>query len=226
MSQILVLTAVDVEACGLARHLGLSSVAGSNWPHYRGGVLEVACVGPHAAKLTERAPACHPPTLVVSAGTCGALAPDLAVGVLIVPEVVIALDGGRLATASVLSLARAATLLTVGDVVHTASEKAKLWIETGAVAVDTESSVLLEWAGTLGVPAVVVRAVSDTATSDVPRDLSALVEPGGRVNRGQALRAMLTRPAAVADAIALGRATSVALKTVAAALGRVARSGR
>ena len=83
--------------------------------------------------------------------------------------------------------------------------------------------MLLEWARTLGVSAAVVRAVSDTATSDVPRDLSALVEPGGRVNRGQALRAMLTRPAALADAIALGRGTAVALKTVAAALGRVAR---
>jgi hypothetical protein len=38
------------------------------------------------------------------------------------------------------------------------------------------------------------------------------------------LRAMLSRPAALADAIALGRGTAAALKTVAAALGRVARS--
>jgi hypothetical protein len=34
---------------------------------------------------------------------------------------------------------------------------------------------------------------------------------------------MLARPRAVADAIALGRGTGVALKVVAAALGRVAR---
>jgi len=38
------------------------------------------------------------------------------------------------------------------------------------------------------------------------------VEPGGRVNRGHALRAMLARPGAVADAIALGRGTGSELR--------------
>jgi hypothetical protein len=222
VSSILVLTAVDVEARGLARHLGLAAIATSPWSHYRGGLLEVACVGPRAARLAERA-AWRLPTLVVSAGACGALAPDLTVGSLIVPEAVVGPNGARFGTASLPSLARAGTLLTVADVVHTPDEKARLWIETGAIAVDTESSVILEWARTLGVPAAVVRGVSDAATSGVPRDLAALVEPGGRVSRGQALRAMLARPAALADAIALGRGTGVALRTVAAALGRVAR---
>lgn len=224
MSQILVLTAVDVEARGLARHLGLAAVAGGVWAHYRGGVLEVACVGPRAARLAERAAAWRRPDLVISAGACGALAPDLAVGALVIPEAVIAPDGTRLATAPLPPLARAGTLLTVGDIVHAANDKARLWMETGAVAVDMESSVLLEWARTLGVPGAVLRAVSDAAASSVPRDLAGVVEPGGRVNRGHALRAMLVRPAALADAIALGRGTGAALKTVAAALGRVARA--
>ena len=223
MSSILVLTAVDVEAGGLARHLGLAAVSISPWPHYRGGVLEVVCVGPRAARLAERA-TWRAPTLVISAGACGALAPDLAVGSLVVPEAVIGPHGARLAAAALSALARAGTLLTVADVVHTPSEKARLWIETGAVAVDTESSVILEWARTLGVPAAVIRGVSDGAASGVPRDLAAVVEPGGRVSRGQVLRAMFSRPAALADAIALGRGTGAALRTVAAALGRVARS--
>jgi adenosylhomocysteine nucleosidase len=223
VTSILVLTAVDVETRGLARHLGLAAVATSPWPHYRRGFLEVVCVGPRAARLAERG-AWRPPTLVVSAGACGALAPDLAVGSLVVPEAVIGPDRARLATAPVSPLARAGTLLTVADVVHTPSEKARLWIETGAVAVDTESFVLLEWARGLGIPAVVIRAVSDAATSGVPPDLAAIVEPGGRVNRSHALRAVLARPGALADAIALGRGTGVALRTVAAALGRVARA--
>jgi adenosylhomocysteine nucleosidase len=225
VSSILVLTAVDVEARGLARHLGLAAVATSRWPHYRGGVLEVACVGPRAARLAERA-TWRPPTLIVSAGACGALAPDLAVGSLVVPDVVIGPSGARLVTAPLGPLARSGTLLTTGDVVHTPGDKARLWIETGAVAVDTESSLLLEWARALAVPAAVVRAVSDAATSGVPPDLAALVGPGGRVSRGHALRAMLARPAALADAIALGRGTGAALKTVAGALARLARAGR
>jgi len=223
VKQVLVLTAVDLEARGLARHLGLAAVSGSEGSHYRGGVLEIACVGPRAARLAERASAWRPPSLVVSAGACGALAPDLAVGALIVPGAVIGPDGVRLATSAVSSLTRAGTLLTVADVVHTPEDKARLWIETGAVAVDMESSVLLEWARAAGVPGVVIRAVSDTAASGVPPDLAALVEPGGRVNRGHALRAMLARPGAVADAIALGRGTGTALRTVAAAIGRLAR---
>ena len=225
MSSILVLTAVEVEARGLARHLGLAPVPSSRWPHYRGGFLEVVCVGPRAARLAERA-TWRPPTLVVSAGACGALAPDLAAGGLVVPEVVIGPDGTRFSTASSMPLPRSGTLLTVSDVVHAPDAKARLWIETGAAAVDMESSVILEWASALGVPATVVRGVSDTAQSSVPRDLAALVEPGGRVSRGQALRAVLHRPAALADAIALGRGTAAALKTVAGALARLARAGR
>ena len=225
MSSILVLTAVDVEARGLARHLGLAAVATSPWPHYRAGLLEVVCVGPRAARLAERA-AWRAPTLVISAGACGALAPDLAVGRLVVPEAVIGPNGVRFVAASPSPLAGAGTLLTLADVVHTPREKARLWIETGAVAVDTESSVILEWARTLGVPAAVIRGVSDGATSGVPPDLAALVDRGGRVSRGDALRAVLARPAALADAIALGRGTGAALRTVAAALGRVAREGR
>jgi adenosylhomocysteine nucleosidase len=224
VSSILVLTAVDVEARGLARHLGLVGVPESPWPHYRGGVLEVVCVGPRAARLSERA-GWRVPTLVVSAGACGALAPDLAVGSLVIPEAVIAPSGARLAAASLSPLARAGTLLTLAEVVHTPSDKARLWIETGAVAVDTESSVVLEWARSLGVAAAVIRGVSDTAASGVPPDLAAVVEPGGRVRRSQAFRAMLSRPAALADAIALGRGTGAALKAVAHALGRAARRG-
>ena len=223
MSQILVLTAIDVEARGLARHLGLAAVSTSDWPHYRGGVLEVACVGLRAACLAERAAVWRRPTLVVSAGTCGGLAPDLATGALVVPEAVIGPEGARFVTAALPPLGRAGTLLTVADIVPTAGEKARLWIETGAVAVDMESAGLLEWARAMGVAAAVIRAVSDPATAGVPSDLAALVEPGGRVSRSQALRALLARPGALADAVALGRGTGAALKTVAAALGRVAR---
>jgi adenosylhomocysteine nucleosidase len=225
VSSILVLTAVEVEARGLARHLGLTAVTAGAWPHFRGGLLDVVCVGPRATRLAEPGD-WRPPSLVVSAGACGALAPDLGVGALVVPETVIGPDGVRRPAAPVPPLSRAGTLVTAGDVVHTAEDKARLWIETGALAVDMESAAILAWAAERGVPAAVVRAVSDPASAGVPRDLAALVGPGGRVNRGQALRAMLSRPAALADAISLGRGTGAALKTVAGALARLARAGR
>ncbi len=184
----------------------------------------MACVGLRAASLGARAARCHPPSLVIGAGACGALAPDLSVGDLIVPEAVVTTYGDRWPTAPLPAVRRAGVLLTVAETISTAEEKAKLWITTGALAVDMESASILAWARARGVAAAVVRAVSDHARAGVPPDLTALVESDGRVRTGAALRAMLARPSALADAITLGRGTSAALKAVAAALGRVARS--
>lgn len=224
MTHVLVLTAVDVEARGLARHLGLERVTTAGFPHFRAGVLEIACIGPRGSHLVERVRACAEPDLVVSAGACGALADGLRAGDLVVPEVVLTPAGARLSTASLTGLARRGALLCVADVVETAAAKARLWLETAALAVDMESAPILAWAAGRGVPAAVVRGVSDTAREAVAPEMAALVEPGGRVRTAQALRLALTRPARIADAVALGRGTAAALKSVATALAGLART--
>jgi adenosylhomocysteine nucleosidase len=222
VTRALVLTAVEVEARALARRLGLTRVG--DGPHYCGGALEVVCVGLGAARLAERVAGLDPASLVVSAGACGALAPHLGRGDLVVPETIIDSGGARYSTDDWPGLRRAGTLLTVAGVVETRAAKARLWLETGALAVDMESATVVTWARARGVPVVVIRAVADTASEAVPADLAALVEPGGRLRAGGAVRAALARPRALADAIALGRSTEAALRTVAAALGRIARS--
>ena len=222
MSRLLILTGVDVEARGLARHLALGRVADSGWPHYRAGALEVVCVGLRAAGLEERLAAARP-SLVISAGTCGALGPHLRRGDLVVPETVIGLDGSRAVTAPWPGLVRQGRLLSVTGLVDTPAAKARLWMETGALAADMESGPIVAWARTRGVAAAVVRGVSDTAGQGVPRDLAGLVDPGGRVRRAGAMRVALTRPRALADALVLGRGTAAALAAVARVLGELAR---
>jgi nucleoside phosphorylase len=223
---ILVLTAVDLEARALARDLGLVPSRATAWPHFRGGALEVACVGLRAGQLAARAEAFRPPALVISAGACGALAPGLVEGALVVPETVLASDGERFVPDVVPGLPRAGVLATVDDVADTAEAKARLWLETGAAAVDMESAVILRWARARGCRAAVVRGVSDTAEHGVPADLAALVSADGRVSAGRAARAILARPAALGRALALRRGTSAALRAVAAAVAGVARSQR
>lgn len=224
MTRILALTAVELEAARLARDLALAPVAGSPWAHFRSGALEVACVGLGASRLEERAARCATPALVISAGACGALSPDLREGQLVVPEAILLESGARYPTAPLTGYPRRGTLLTVGRVVESPSAKARLWVETGAVAVDMESAVILEWAQRRGVPAAVVRGVSDTASRAVPADLASVVEPDGRVRTMRAIGVALARPRALGDALALRRGTSAALAAVAAALGTLARS--
>jgi adenosylhomocysteine nucleosidase len=200
-------------------------VSASAWPHYRAGALEIVSVGLAASQLLPGRLAGRPaPSLVVSAGACGALAPDLRSGDLVVPEVVLGPGAARHLTDAAAGLGRRGALLSTGELVATPAAKARLWMETGALAVDMESARVVQWARAEGFPVAVVRAVADPAGAGVPADLAAVVEPGGRVRAGRALRAVLARPRAVADALALGRHTETALRAVAAALGRLARS--
>jgi adenosylhomocysteine nucleosidase len=222
--RLLVLTAVDVEARALARHLGLAPVCGST-SRFGGGSVEIAVVGLAAAHLDARLTSGPSPgTLVISAGACGALAPELAVGALVVPESVLTRDGRRLSTASVPGLARQGTLAGVDRVLEDAAAKSRLWLETGALAVDMESAAILDWAAARDLPAAVVRAVSDPAGRGVPADLARVVQDDGRVRPLRAVSAVLARPRALADAMALRAGAAAALKTVAAALGRLQRT--
>ena len=224
MTRVLALIAVDVEARGLARHLGLERVAGSTWPHFRGGVLEILCVGLRASQLAARAVALRPADLVISAGACGALAPGLRAGDLVVPDAIMDTGGRRFTAASLRGLPAAGTLLTVADVVETAAQKSRLWLETGARAIDMESAHVLAWAAERGLPGAVIRGVSDGATRGVPAALAASVSDDGRVRPLRAVTAALTRGAAFADLVELRAGTEAALKSVASALATLARS--
>lgn len=223
MTRVLVLTAVDVEARGLARHLGLARVRQSAWPHFAGGALEIACVGLRASQLTTRVSALRAFDLVVSAGACGALAPDLAAGDLVVPEIVVDAAGGRWPASPLPRLIAAGTLLTVTEVVETSAQKSRLWLETGARVVDMESAHILAWAAGRGVAGAVIRGVSDGAERGVPAALAASVADDGRVRPLRALTAVLARRGAFGELVELRAGSEAALKSVAGALALLAR---
>jgi adenosylhomocysteine nucleosidase len=155
---------------------------------------------------------------------CGALAPELAVGAIVVPEAVLGSDGRRRPTAAVGGLRRHGTLLTTDRVLETAAAKSRCWLQTGALAVDLESAAILDWATSHGWPGLVVRGVSDPAARGVPADLARVVHDDGHIRPMRAVSAMLSRPGAIADAVALRTGTTAALKTVAATLGTLSRT--
>jgi nucleoside phosphorylase len=161
---------------------------------------------------------------VISAGACGALAPELPEGALVVPEQVLDEDGGRVTLARLPALPARGALLTVARVLTSGADKSRLWMETGAVACDMESMPIVRWAVARGARAAVIRGVSDTAAHGVPADLAAVVSENGKVRTVAAVRAALARRGAIRDALSLRRGTNAALHAVAGALAGISRA--
>jgi adenosylhomocysteine nucleosidase len=227
----LVLTGLDAEARALARALALPRLGALGFAAFGRGPVRVAAVGIGARALDDRWAALTaglPVGLAVSAGVCGGLDPRLRPGDLVLPARVLAPDGEVLAVsgavrealvARLTAVAPAATLVTSDEVLGTPEAKAALRARTGAAVVDMESARIMRCAAAAGVPALVVRAVSDGAGETVPDQLLALVEPGGRVRAARAVRAIATSSGLLRDALRLRRTTRRALHAVAWAVG-------
>jgi adenosylhomocysteine nucleosidase len=237
VSGILILTAVELEARVLARRLELPPITVLPFPAFGRGPLRVAPVGLRAGLLASRWPrllAGFNYPLVISGGVCGALAPDLSTGDLVLPESVLGPGGERLnvtptrhrQATELAGSARGGTLVTSREVAATPEAKSALFASTGAVAVDLESSLILAHAAGAGCPTLVVRGVSDAADESVPLELIDLLTPAGRLRPGRALALTLTRPRLLPRALALRQATRRALTAVARLLAALAASAR
>lgn len=230
MSRILILTAVELEARALARQLELPALPSLAFPAFGRGTLRLAPVGLRAGLLSARWSALRlglDQPLVISAGVCGALTPELRPGDLVLPESVIGPAAERLnvtptayaRAAALAPAARHGTLATSREVVATPLDKASLHARTGAVAVDMESSLILTFAAGAGCPTLVVRGVSDAAGDTVPPELIGLLTEAGKLRTARALALGVTRPQVLPRALALRNATRRALATIARLLG-------
>jgi hypothetical protein len=231
--RILILTAVELEARAIARHLELPAIPSFPFPVFGRGTVRLAPVGLRAGQLAARWPSLRvglEPPLVISAGVCGALSPDLRAGDLVLPESVIGPAAERLnvtptpygRATGLASGARRGTLTTSRDVVATPEAKAALYSQTGAVAVDMESALILAHAARAGCPTLVVRAVSDVASESLPPELIGLVTEDGKLRTSRALALAVTRPRVLPRAMALRRATQRGLVAVARLLAAFA----
>jgi nucleoside phosphorylase len=229
VSDLLILTAAELETRVLARQLELTALSGFGFRVFGRAGVRLGAVGVGAARLDQRWPELVrglDAPLVVSAGVCGALDPRLRQGDLVLPEVVLGAGGARhpvdpAARERVAARAPGAlggALVTALAVVATPEAKAALGRRTGAVAVDMESAAVLAAAARAGHRALAVRAVSDAASERVPPELLPAIGPDGRLSLG-AVVGLIARPRTLPRALALGRATRRALHAVAAALG-------
>lgn len=134
--------------------------------HYR--VIESGPGFRCARKAVEDALRLERPRIVVSAGTCGALNPALAIGDV---RVVTRIDSTLGVFEPVRLAGEGAVLRSQDRVAATKREKRSLF-EAGAQIVDMEAAAVAEVCARLGVPFAAVKAVSDTAAEDLPLDFN------------------------------------------------------
>jgi adenosylhomocysteine nucleosidase len=198
-----VVAALDREAraLGPARHLqgraGLEVLTD-------GTLRAVSGMGGAAAGMAARRLIEAGATALVSWGMAGGLDPDLTAGALVLPREVVAPDGMRFATAAAwretltASIAAcrpvaAGALLTSMRPLDGATAKAAARHETGAVAVDMESSAVAEVAAASHVPFLAVRVIVDTALDPIPTAVIAAGE-SGRVQMSRLLLGLAHSP--------------------------------
>lgn len=144
---------------------------------------------------------------IVSFGTAGGLAPDLAPGALVIAD---AIDGpfGRVKTdpgwsarlvaalhdTPVWARVARGTIAAVGAPVVSEQEKTSLHRTTGALAVDMESHIAAAFAASRGVPFAVCRAIVDPAWRTLPRAATAGLRDDGSTAILPILRELLKQP--------------------------------
>ena len=169
-----------------------------------GMLLTVSGIGQAAAAAASRRLIDAGAGALVSWGLAGGLAPSLKAGVVCLPEQVIGPDGTHYPTAGewreTLSLLMAArrrvargNLLTSATPLASTAAKAAAHRDTGAVAVDMESSAVAKTARNHGLPFIAVRAIVDTAADEVPRAVSAASE-SGQVRIGRLFLGLMRSP--------------------------------
>jgi adenosylhomocysteine nucleosidase len=116
---------------------------------------------------------------------------------------------------------------TAGRVIGRAVEKRHLG--QTADAVEMESFVVLNEAHRRGVPAIAVRAISDSSAEDLPFDMTGIFTEEGRISMPLVLAQMAKHPQSVSAVMKLGQSAKAAATKLAAFLecyvGRLAAAG-
>lgn len=134
------------------------------------------------------------PRVVIAAGYCGALVPELRVGDIVTdPHIV-----------------------TVDHLVADPEEKRRLAV-SGARGVEMESAAIAQVCAERGIPFTAIRAVSDTSDTALSPELSRLLA-GGHVSVGRAIAALIRKPRLLGEFLRLGRDTKRASHALADAL--------
>jgi adenosylhomocysteine nucleosidase len=211
-----IVVATTAEARSLTKHPLVSSHA----------ILQISGIGTKRAHLAATTLLEKGATSLLSWGSAGGLIPGLSPGSLVLPKNIIAVDGSvyfvnapwhrglcTQMTGEVNlhegSLAESMAILT------SPSEKAMLFQQTGAIAVDMESATVAAEAQRAGVPFMAIRAVADPVGMTLPQSALASLDELGKLRLLELLKALAKNPVELFALVRLGRNFRAAQSTLA-----------
>lgn len=186
--------------------------------------------GAAAAELFER----RRPARWIGAGFAGALSPELPFGCVAIAAVSDP-EMARRALACDRD-ARETAVVPNDRIVRSAAEKARLlsaYIGGGRgggggalpAIVDMESAAWISSAAARGIPGILVRVVSDTASDEIPDFVAKSGLPGGGIDRGRIVRHALLHPSSIGKLLDLRRRARTCGERLAGFLDRFAAGG-
>jgi len=178
---------------------------------------------------------------LVSWGMAGGLDPALMAGTVFLPGEVVATDGTALLTAlhwrerlseavrtqggAALPIVLQGRLLTSPKAIGSLADKATLFRQTGAAAVDMESLAIAEIAHTHQLPFIAIRVIVDSAEDALPRAVTAAADSEGQLQVWRLMGALARAPADLAPLIRLAQRYRAANRSL-AAIARVGSLAR
>ena len=217
---VAVVVAMPQEAAVFGRRLPRNTVVSVN----NQLLLFVCGIGPVNAQRGALALLGSQPGGLVSWGTAGGLAAALTKATCLLPHVVLGDDAAyetdslwrdRLLQRLQPSLTiNTGAMLSASRIVATRVGKQSLHEETGAVAVDMESSAIAAVAAQAGLPFVCIRTILDTVATDLPSFLHDTIDADGFPDKRKFGMALARHPARVRDAARLARDFNSAKRTL------------
>jgi len=193
---------VTTKGDGFVVHLG-------QWKGRRIGIAVSGAGRQAAARATEAMILGHRPKLVLSAGFCGGLKPQLDRHDVLLADRIALADGNELPVdldsvrpARLLSKpgVHVGRLLTTDEIVRRPRDKRALGESHDALGVDLESFAVAEVCARRQTRFLAVRVVSDTVDETLPREVDRLSRQKTRAAQfGAALGAILDRPGALKE---------------------------
>ncbi len=189
-----------------------------------GSLLALSGIGCVAAAAAAHALVDAGVSALMTFGMAGGLDPALKTGSVVIPCELLSMDGARYAACRVwreqvaaavspLCAVTEGNLLSSAHAIETPADKAAAFRNTGAAAVDMESSAVAEIAAEHNLPFIAVRVIVDTAYDVLPRAVVA-ASRAGRVRLARLVGGLILAPREITSLIRLAQRYRIAMRSL------------